>query len=99
MHLVNESFEHTLTWDQPFTLLNFPVISYTINITNLSNGDVTTMMHYNMNDTISQQRLSFISKGDNCYEMDISLVASNEVGDSIATTARVGHPIGEKMYS
>ena len=47
-----------------------------------------------MNGSESQLNHSFTSDGDNCYGLEMSLVASNSIGDSVPSIFHTGHPIG-----
>ena len=88
---INNSVIHTLSWDAPFTWPDFPIISYVVNITNLSNRVTNlTVIHHNDSHKVIHQ---FTSQGDSCYEIEISVVANNTVGDSKPAVLSVGHPI------
>ena len=101
MYLANSTFKHTLSWDEPFSWHEFPIISYVINITNYPYGQVTSVLKLidSLNSLYSPQKFSFTSDGDYCYNLEVSLVASNIVGDSMPRTFHTGHPIGKLMPS
>ena len=93
-HLVNNRFQHTLHWDEPFPWHGSPITGYTINITNHSNGLVTTDIVRISNESAMHFIHSFPSDGDSCYELDITLSANNRIGESELTVEHTGHPIG-----
>lgn len=102
VHLVNNSFLHTINWGAPFTWTDFPVTEYTINITNISNGElVSTTIPVNLNETsisVSYFNYSFVSDGSSCYDLDIALSATNSIGESEASTGLVHHLLGRPSF-
>ena len=101
-HLSNDTFMHTIHWEEPFTWENFPILHYNLNITNhsLINEEILTQMSIPSNTTSSNPAAgasnftySFTSKGRNCYGVDVALSATNAIGDSDSSIVHTGHPI------
>ena len=93
LHLVNDTFQHTLQWDEPFTWMGFPITGYTINITNHSNGESTTISML----ASSYFNHSIASDEDLCYELEVALSASNRIGSSKPSIKQTGHPMGKTI--
>ena len=90
-HLINDAIQHILSWSAPFTSSHFPITNYTININN-HHGEYITIVK-------SGNDFTYIhtSYGRDCYELDFSLAANNEVGQGSAFFVLTGHPIGMCM--
>ena len=104
-HLFNDTFVHTIQWDKPFTWVEFPIISYELNITNhsLPSGETTLRVSVLNNMTSAGQQASesnlthtIMTAGSDCYRFDIDLSAVNSIGESDSSTMHTGHPIGNK---
>ena len=86
-HLENDAINHILNWSVPFTSLEFPIINYTIII------QLDGQPHTIVNSTTTQN-FTYTSFGYNCYAINFSVVANNQVGRSEAVVIHSGHPIG-----
>ena len=94
MLLINNTVVHTLSWDAPFTWPNFPITGYAVNITSYSDN-VASLTTIQGNDShIIRQ---FMSHGDSCYDIVITVAALNSIGDGEPAVLSVGHPISMKL--
>ena len=92
VHLSQEHFEsdeinHILTWSMPFTWPEFPITNYTIIIR--IDGEPDAILN-----STTIQNFTHTSFGCNCYTINFSVAANNQLGRSEAVDIHSGHPIG-----
>lgn len=93
-HVINDIFTYRLNWSAPFTWDGFPIINYNITVYNVSSGETTTTIkHANDSGSLSLSHHG-TSNGPSCYMLNLSVTASNSVGEGEPTVIQSGHPIG-----
>lgn len=81
-------------WDRPFSMLGFPVTSYTLDVVNkTSGGMMKTIVHQSTSDVVTYDLLSSTIPSS-CHNISFSVIATNSVGDSTASNMLTsGFPI------
>ena len=90
-YLINSLVNSHLSWRRPFTFPDYPVTNYTVTLFNHSDGETITITRMaNFSDYFQP----LLSEGDDCYEIDVTVVATNSIGTSLPAIVNTGHPIG-----
>ena len=88
-HLINDAIQHIISWSAPFTWSQYPITNYTININN-HHGEYITVVKPSDNFIYTHT-----SYGKNCYQLDVSLAASSQIGQGSASSIHSGHPVSK----
>jgi hypothetical protein len=87
----SSSSQLDIQWGIPYSNAEYPVISYDIQIVNMSSGDVLERANYN--DT--SYKYTFADDVQYCQILTVNVTAVSAVGSSSPGTVSRGIPIGE----
>lgn len=88
-HLAKDAIQHTIHWSEPFTWSQYPITNYTIKINN-HHGEYITVIK-----TSDDFNFIHTTYGKDCYELDFSLAANNQIGQGSSSFIHTGHPVGK----
>lgn len=102
-HTYNDSFTFNLSWQAPFTWPGFPILSYTVAVTNYSSGQQImisnisgTSTELESNDTgyYSNHSMVYTGRGSHCHNLSFSVEAENAIGNGKSVVLYTGQPLG-----
>lgn len=89
-----------LTWREPFTWDNFPIISYTITIVLTNYSDQREAINVEMFDITSTEdhQYQHSIKGKECYVVNFFVAATNSIGNGECSSVQYSNSIGKTYY-
>lgn len=95
-HVINDTFQFFIYWDQPFTWPGFPITNYKIILRNCSsqNEPVHKTIIIPENGLEEPTRgYQLTTEGTICYQLKLSISANNSLGEGNYSFMTVNHPI------